>query len=321
MPPRPTGNVQPHTVRRFRLQNIKRDAVVLIIGKRRSGKSTLMREIMYHHRDLPLGIVMSGSEESNEFYESFIPPVFVYENFSEDALQSLMDVQKRRVLESKQNGKDAAAFCIIDDFGYAKKVFTSQLFRELAMNGRHRKLFTGITLQFALDMQPGLRNQVDVVIAYADNVLANRKRLYDHFFGVYATFAEFDAVFRAATANYGCLVLDNTVKSSCSPEDCVFWFRAQKPETLPKFMVGCRAFQNYHYNRYDPNHAVRKRNLCVDDDQEQDKKKQRRQRGGGNRGAPPPEQWDMGEPVTLLEEQITAEQGPLPTAAPTNGAA
>ena len=56
-------------LKKFDMKNIPEDAVCIFIGRRRTGKSTLVRDLLYHHRDLPMGCVISGTEESNGFFK------------------------------------------------------------------------------------------------------------------------------------------------------------------------------------------------------------------------------------------------------------
>ena len=56
-------------LRKFDMKNIPQDAVAVFIGRRRTGKSTLVRDLLYHHQDMPLGTVISGTEESNGFFK------------------------------------------------------------------------------------------------------------------------------------------------------------------------------------------------------------------------------------------------------------
>ncbi len=55
------------------------------------------------------------------------------------------------------------------------------------------------------------------------------------FFGCFATFDDFNAVFDRCTQNYEALVLDNTVQTS-SITDCIFWYKASTD--LPPFRIG-----------------------------------------------------------------------------------
>ena len=45
-------------LRKFGMKTIPQDAVAVFIGRRRTGKSTLVRDLLYHHQDLPMGCVI-----------------------------------------------------------------------------------------------------------------------------------------------------------------------------------------------------------------------------------------------------------------------
>ena len=59
-------------LRKFKPESITDDRVCVFIGKRNTGKSTLVKDIMYHKKHLPAGIVLSGTEEGNHFYSEVI---------------------------------------------------------------------------------------------------------------------------------------------------------------------------------------------------------------------------------------------------------
>ena len=72
------------------------DKVCIFIGKRGTGKSTLVTDILWHKRHLPAGIAMSGTEEGNGYYKQFIPDIFVYGEYNKDAIEKLIERQKER---------------------------------------------------------------------------------------------------------------------------------------------------------------------------------------------------------------------------------
>ena len=57
-------------LKKFNMKQITDDSVVVLIGKRRTGKSILVKELLYHHKDIPVGTIISGTEGSNKFYSS-----------------------------------------------------------------------------------------------------------------------------------------------------------------------------------------------------------------------------------------------------------
>ena len=85
------------SLKKFDMKRIPQDAVAIFIGRRRTGKSTLVRDLLYHHQDMPLGTVISGTEESNSFYSKMIPPLFIHGEFSPLILANFCKRQKMMI--------------------------------------------------------------------------------------------------------------------------------------------------------------------------------------------------------------------------------
>ena len=103
--------------------------------------------------------------------------------------------------------------------------------RSLFMNGRHFKIMFIITMQYALGIPPNLRTNVDFVFILRENFVNNRKRLYDHYAGMFPTFEMFCQVMDQCTENFECLVINNNAKSN-KLEDQVFWYKALQTRGL-----------------------------------------------------------------------------------------
>ena len=101
-------------------------------------------------------------------------------------------------------------------------------------------------VQYLMDLGPALRTQVDYCFALRENVISNRERLHKYFFGVFPRFEEFSRVLDACTANYECLVIDNTVQSNAI-SDCVFWYKASVD--LPPFRLCAPVFWELEQRR------------------------------------------------------------------------
>ena len=102
-------------LRKFKPESITDDRVCVFIGKRNTGKSTLVKDIMYHKKHLPAGIVLSGTEEGNHFYSEFIPDLFVYGDYDRDAIERVMARQRKLVGAGTKN---CGAFMLLDDCMY-----------------------------------------------------------------------------------------------------------------------------------------------------------------------------------------------------------
>jgi hypothetical protein len=265
------------SLRKFDMKKIPQDAVCVFIGRRRTGKSTLVRDLLFHHQNMPLGTVISGTEESNSFYSKMIPPLFIHGEFSPIILANFVKRQKimmariqRELAAGQQSRIDPRSLMILDDCMYDDSWTHDKNIRYLFMNGRWLKVFFIITMQYPLGIQPALRTNVDFVFILREPYMSNRKRIYDNYCSVFPSFEFFCQIMDQCTQNYECLVVDNTSQSS-KLEDCVFYYKA---EIHPDFRIGAPEFWAHsanHYrgtdeenvNEYDPNAARRLRGPAI----------------------------------------------------------
>jgi len=253
------------------MKRIPQDAVVIFIGRRRTGKSTLVRDLLFHHQDMPVGTVISGTEESNSFYGKMIPPIFIYGEFQPVILDNFVKRQKmitgkieKEKLAGIRSKMDPRSFMILDDCMYDDSWTHDKNIRYLFMNGRHQKVFFLITMQYPLGIQPALRTNVDFVFILREPYLNNRKRIFDNYAAAFPSFEFFCQIMDQCTQNFECIVIDNT-SLSAKLEDCVFWYKA---DTHGDFRIGAAQFWQHsasyyrdkdeeEMNVYDPNAARR----------------------------------------------------------------
>lgn len=220
--------------RRFDPSTIPDNSVCCFIGKRRSGKSTLLADILWHKRHIPGGIAMSGTEDGNGHYGKYIPKNFVFKDYKPDVVRTCIARQKK--YQSK--GLSRRMFLICDDMSYDRTLFREKTIRELFMNGRHYQMLVLLTLQWMLDMPPALRTNIDYVFLCKDNVKDNKERMYKYFAGCFDNYKHFNTIFEKMTDNHRCMVIDCTTPSS-RLEDVIFYYKA---EIRKPFKTGSEAF-------------------------------------------------------------------------------
>jgi hypothetical protein len=118
---------------------------------------------------------------------------------------------------------------------------------ELFFNGRHHHLSFILTMQYSVGIPPEMRSNFDYIFLLAEDTISNRKRLYEHYAGMFPTFDIFQQVFTDITENYGIMVINNRVHSK-NLTDKVFWYRAKN---VPLFKIGCNKFHRFHDKVYD----------------------------------------------------------------------
>ncbi len=94
--PKKTDHIQ---LREFKLDWMLNDAIVVLVGKRRSGKSWLTREIMFmlSKRGFPYGKVYSGTEHCNPFFRKFFPALYIDKQFDDQDIADILESQRRKV--------------------------------------------------------------------------------------------------------------------------------------------------------------------------------------------------------------------------------
>ena len=243
--------------------------VVVLIGKRDTGKSFLVRDLLYYQQDIPIGTVISGTEEGNGFYNKMVPKIFIHNEYNTAIIENILKRQ-RTVLKQvksemeayKRTTIDARAFVILDDCLYDATWTRDKMMRLLFMNGRHWKLILVITMQYPLGIPPTLRTNIDFVFILRENYIANRRRIYENYAGMFPTFESFCQVMDQCTENYECLVINNNSKSN-KLQDQVFWYKADNHND---FKLGSKEFwelskgfnSDDEDEKYDPN-SVKKR--------------------------------------------------------------
>ncbi len=231
-------------LKKFDPSNISPNRVVLFIGKRNTGKSVLVRDILYFHRKIPAGIVMSPTEESNSFYQDMIPDLFIYNDYKPDVIENIISRQRKCVKNKEPNSN---AFILLDDCMYDKKITKDPNIRGIFMNGRHWNILFMLTMQYCMDLTPDLRANIDYIFVLRENILSNKEKIYKNFFGIFPNFAMFNEVMNKCTENFECLVLDNTSRSN-NIDEVVFWYKAP---LRGKFKIGGKQFWKHHKKNYN----------------------------------------------------------------------
>jgi len=225
-------------LKKFDMKNISfrpeknQGPVIVLIGRRDTGKSYLVRDLLYHHQDIPIGTVISGTEAGNGFYGTMVPKLFIHDEYNSAIIENILKrqkiVMKQMKKETEAYGRssiDPRAFVILDDCLYDNSWAREKLMRLLFMNGRHWKIMLVITMQYPLGVPPNLRTNIDYTFILREPYLTNRKRIYENYAGMFPTFESFCQVMDQCTENYECLVISNNAKSN-KLDDQIFWYKA-----------------------------------------------------------------------------------------------
>ena len=238
-------------LKKFNMKNISfkpeetKGPVIVLIGRRDTGKSFLVRDLLFYHQNIPIGTVISGTEAGNGFYANHVPKLFIHDEYNTAIIENILKRQrtvlkqiKKEIESYKKSNIDPRAFVILDDCLFDNSWSRDKMMRLLFMNGRHWKIMLIITMQYPLGIPPVLRTNIDYVFILREPYIANRRRIYENYAGMFPTFESFCQVMDQCTENYECLVIDNNVKSNKLHEQ-IFWYKA---ENHNDFKLGSREF-------------------------------------------------------------------------------
>jgi hypothetical protein len=249
--------------------NESKGPVVVLIGRRDTGKSFLVRDLLFYHQDIPIGTVISGTEEGNGFYSKMVPKLFIHNEYNTAIVENILKRQrsvlkqiKKEVETFKRSTIDPRTFVILDDCLYDNTWSRDKMMRLLFMNGRHWKVMLIITMQYPLGIPPALRTNIDYVFILREPYIANRKRIFENYAGMFPTFESFCQVMDQCTENYECLVINNNAKSNKLQEQ-VFWYKADPHND---FKLGSKEFwelskdmqSDDEEEKYDPGNSKKK---------------------------------------------------------------
>ena len=243
--------------------------VIVLIGRRDTGKSFLVADLLFHHQDIPIGTVISGTEAGNGFYAKHVPKLFIHHEYNSVLIENVLRRQKVVLTQVKKEMDtyhrtrvDPRVFLILDDCLYDPSWTKDKLMRTLFLNGRHWKVMMIITMQYPLGIPPMLRTNIDYVFILREPYQRNRKIIWENYASMFPTFESFCSVLNQTTENFECLVINNNTKSN-NLHDQIFWYKA---ESHADFRLGCNEFwemskgigSDDEEDNYDPKKTMKK---------------------------------------------------------------
>jgi GTPase SAR1 family protein len=182
-------------LQKFDMKQIPQDAVCVFIGRRHTGKTTLVRDLLFHTK-----------KDGNEavFHDVYDP--LVLENY----------IKQRNV-----GGNSLTPFVVLDDCLYADSWTHNTHIHALFASGSLL-----LTMQYPLPIPKALKRTIRYVFLLREPFLTNRVRIFDNYGHAFPSFEVFSQIMDHYTNNYNCIVIDTSSKST-NLEDCIFWYNAE----------------------------------------------------------------------------------------------
>lgn len=250
----------------FDFSKLDPGALIVLIAKRRSGKSYLCKDFIRHYSNLPCGLIIAKTDKLSNFYGKFFPSTYIHYEFDPEIIAKLIDrqnklIEKTKYYYLKKKKCDPRVLYIMDDCLSEKKSWINDKgIGELFYNGRHYQITFILTLQYCMGIGPDYRTNIDYIFLLYEDKISNQKRIYEYYAGMFPTFQIFREIFEQLTENYGCMVIVNKgVERDILKK--IYYFRATG-ENVAHF--GSEKFNRYHHQHYDSKWRTRLRTVDLD---------------------------------------------------------
>lgn len=236
---------RPKEMESRRVHPDKGPPTIVLVGGRGTGKTYLVRDLMYYFRRIPAGMIITGSEASTEAFSEFFPKSFIFDDIDLERIENV--VSNQRKLRKKKTEGDYSSLLLFDDCGFDKSMVKKKIIKGIFMNGRNWKILLIMTIQYCKDIPPDLRANVDYVFILREPNMEVRKKLWKEYAGIIPTFDAFNEAMNVCTEDRGALVIDKTSTSN-KIEENVFWYRAHSPQR--NYKVGSKELWKFHKDNY-----------------------------------------------------------------------
>jgi hypothetical protein len=140
---------------------------------------------------------------------------------------------------------------ILDDCTDDPRIFNKPLQQALYKKGRHWKMLYILSLQYAMDVKPVIRTNVDGIFILREPLLKNRESLYKNYASIIPDFQTFCDLMDQLTNDYCALYIHGATHTN-TWQECVFYWKA--PMTPKDWKFGCQEYWDFHHARFNENY-------------------------------------------------------------------
>jgi len=157
--------------------------------------------------------------KTDGFY-TLLPKMDVYDTYNEDVISKAVMRQKGKI--------DNVAFLVLDDCLLDGIRLKSEAINHLFVWAQHLNMMFIIGMSYAWSIRPDLQSNIDFVFIFKDDIVANRKRIFESYGNMFPSFDVLCQIMDQYSKNFECLVIDRTARGT-KWEDYVFWYKAEPP--------------------------------------------------------------------------------------------
>lgn len=246
-------------IKQWHWDRLKPDALITLEGKRRSGKTNLLRNMLKAmRRYYPEVYIFTGTKMSQE-YKGLVPDRYIFDNLQQfppdspqypggmDAFLHIWHRQVERVEAMRKRGKNDKnidVLVIIEDLVANEQSHRGfhdiPLFNRIAYNGRHAHMSLWVTSQNIKAVPPAIKDNTDICVILTATSQRTKETVRESFLDSLHNDEEFDEVTGPlAQIPWASYFIDRR-DARRQPLECIY---LAVPEKIPKdFVMGEKYF-------------------------------------------------------------------------------
>ena len=185
------------------------DNTLIFCAMRKSGKSVLMNYLIEKQKDLFEEIfLIPPTEQINNQFENIVKPEFIFDEYNEDWMTSLIDRMTEINKGKKTKEEKTHILLILDDCCSDANLSKMPSFKKIFTRGRHIGITIFVSAQYVYHVNPLIRSNTDYFLVGQLNN-SSIDKLIDEFLRGDISKQQFRELYQKSTKNYFFLVINN----------------------------------------------------------------------------------------------------------------
>lgn len=193
-------------ITKFDLSSFKAGDNVLLVGKKCTGKTTMIGKILDSLEGYIPGIVVSPADTYEMFYDKkyIMYESCIYNKYSPEIITKFIKGQIDNIISDFTDEKKC--FAVLDNC--LLHTDTDKNLTDLLVNGYFYKTINILAVPSLYNYDKDLKTKMDYVFVFNDSHILSRQKTYTEYFEPMITYSEFDRLMTKYTQDYQCLIID-----------------------------------------------------------------------------------------------------------------
>lgn len=192
---------------KFELSNISVGDNILIIGRRCTGKTTLITKILESNKSINPGIIMSPADSFERHYEKkYIENEnIIHHQYTSYIMNNFIQERIKNIISDIS---DLTACYTVLDNCMLNTVDNDKHLSDLLINGYFYKTINILSISNPYSNAADFRTKMDYVFILKDNHILSSKKIYEDYLKYLITFEEYNDLVDRYIKDYQCLVIE-----------------------------------------------------------------------------------------------------------------